>query len=396
MAWAALFATISILILAGSDHSVVSTYRDATIQWFAGRNIYTDTGHGFLYLPAAAILFAPFAWLPPAACEIAWRLMVIGGFAIGVRRLGKLAEGGQSDSTFALLTLAALPPALACARNGQSTLIMAGLMMSACVDLAEGRRGRAVLCATLAVALKPLAVVLLLLAPFIDRRLAWRAALGFVAILCLPFVTQQPAFVIDQYVKCAQMFRASSHCGMIELWAQPFSVLGLLGINVSESTQTAIRLIAAGGAIGLCLAARSRTRSTRAVEYLLAISVLYILLFNPRTENNTYAMLGPVIGLSLVAALVLKPPSRAAVLFLSTLVTLMAVGDALVRLFVPEGEHIWMTPCLAVLFSVYLIHRLFFREGRRPTLPPAETDVPGSESLRGPHLAKRGSTAGVR
>ena len=396
MAWAALFATISILILAGSDHSVVSTYRDATLQWFAGRNIYTDTGHGFLYLPAAAILFAPFAWLPPAACEIAWRLMVIGGFAIGVWRLGKIVEGRQSDSTFALLTLASLPPALACARNGQSTLIMAGLMMSACVDLAEGRRGRAVLCATLAVALKPLAVVLLLLAPFIDRRLAWRAALGFVAVLCLPFVTQRPAFVLDQYAKCAQMFRASSHCGMIELWAQPFSVLGLLGINVSESTQTAIRLIAAGGAIGLCLAARSRTRSTRAVEYLLAISVLYILLFNPRTENNTYAMLGPVIGLSLVAALVLKPPSRAAVLFLSTLVTLMAVGDALVRLFVPEGEHIWMTPCLAVLFSVYLIHRLFFREGRRPTLPPAETDVPGSESLRGPHLAKRGSTAGVR
>jgi alpha-1,2-mannosyltransferase len=396
MAWAALFATISILILAGSDHSVVSTYRDATIQWFAGRNIYTDTGHGFLYLPAAAILFAPFAWLPPAACEIAWRLMVIGGFAIGVWRLGKIAEGGQSDSTFALLTLASLPPALACARNGQSTLIMAGLMMSACVDLAEGRRGRAVLCATLAVALKPLAVVLLLLAPFFDRRLAWRVALGFVAVLCLPFVTQRPAFVLDQYAKCAQMFRASSHCGMIELWAQPFSVLGLLGINVSESTQTAIRLIAAGGAIGLCLAARSRTRSTRAAEYLLAISVLYILLFNPRTENNTYAMLGPVIGLSLVAALASKQPSRAAVLFLSTLVTLMAVGDALVRLFAPEGEHIWMTPCLAVLFSAYLIHRLFFRERRRPTLPPAETDAPGSESLRGPHLAKRGSTAGVR
>jgi len=396
LAWAALFATISILILAGSDHSVVSTYRDATIQWFAGRNIYTDTGHGFLYLPAAAILFAPFAWLPPAACEIAWRLMVIGGFAIGVWRLGKLAEGGQSDSTFALLTLASLPPALACARNGQSTLIMAGLMMSACVDLAEGRRGRAVLCATLAVALKPLAVVLLLLAPFFDRRLAWRATLGFVVILCLPFVTQRPAYVLDQYMKCAQMFRASSHCGMIELWAQPFSVLGLLGINVSESTQTAIRLIAAGGAIGLCLAARSRTRSTRAAEYLLAISVLYILLFNPRTENNTYAMLGPVIGLSLVAALALKQPSRAAVLFLSTLVTLMAVGDALVRLFVPEGEHIWMTPCLAVLFSAYLIHRLFFRERRRPTLPPAETDAPRSESLRGPHLAKRGSTAGVR
>jgi Glycosyltransferase family 87 len=396
IAWTALFATISILILAGSDHSVVSTYRDATLQWFAGRDIYTDTGHGFLYLPVAAILFAPFAWLPPAACEIAWRLVAIGGFAIGVRRLGKITEGGRSDSTFAILTLASLPPAMACARNGQSTLIMAGLMMSACVDLAEGRRGRAVLCATLAVALKPLAVVLLLLAPFFDRRLAWRAALGFVAVLCLPFVTQRPAYVLDQYMKCAQMFRASSHCGMIELWAQPFSVLGLLGINVPESAQTAIRLLAAGGAIGLCLAARSRTTSTRAAEYLLAISVLYILLFNPRTENNTYAMLGPVIGVSLVAALASTPPSRGDVVFLSTLVALMAVGDALVRLFVPEGEHIWMTPSLAVLFSAYLIRRLFFHEGRRSALPPAEVDEAFGETLRGPHLAKRGSTAGVR
>jgi hypothetical protein len=183
---------------------------------------------------------------------------------------------------------------------------------------------------------------------------------------------------------------------MIELWAQPFSVLGLLGVNVSESIQTAIRFVAAAGAIGLCLAARWRTTSTRAAEYLLAISVLYILLFNPRTENNTYAMLGPVIGLSLVAALASKRPGRAEVVFLSTLVTLMAVGDALVRLFAPEGEHIWMTASLAVLFSAYLIHRLFFREGRPPLLPPAKIGGAVGETLRGPHFSKRGSTAGVR
>ncbi len=110
----ALFATISILILAGSDHSVVSAYRDATRQWFAGGDIYTDTGHGFLYLPIAAILFAPFAWLPTAASEIGWRFVAIGGFAVGVYRLCGLAEGRRSDMKFALLTLASLPPALAC------------------------------------------------------------------------------------------------------------------------------------------------------------------------------------------------------------------------------------------------------------------------------------------
>jgi hypothetical protein len=116
--------------------------------------------------------------------------------------------------------------------------------------------------------------------------------------------------------------------------------------------------------------------------------VLYILLFNPRTENNTYAMLGPVIGVSLVAALASRPPSRGDVVFLSTLVTLMAVGDALVRLFVPEGEHIWMTPSLAILFSAYLIRRLFLPEGQRPIFPPAETDGAVGETLRGPHFGK--------
>jgi alpha-1,2-mannosyltransferase len=395
-AWGALFATISILILAGSDHSVVSAYRDATRQWFAGGDIYTDTGHGFLYLPIAAILFAPFAWLPTAASEIGWRFVAIGGFAVGIYRLCRLAEGGRSDTKFALLTLASLPPALACARNGQSTLVMSGLMMLACVDLAEERRGWAALWATLAVALKPLAIVLLLLAPFLDRRLAWRVAVGLAVILCVPFLAGRPAYVMDQYWKCTQMFRASSYCGIIELWAQPFCVLGLLGVKLSESTQTVIRVVAAGGAIGLCLVARFRSTPARAAEYLLAISALYILLFNPRTENNTYAMLGPVIGLPLLAALAANRPSRAEVTFLSVLLAGMALGDALVRPLAGDGEHIWLTPSLAVVFSLYLVHRLFFREPGRAHARGEPTNPRRHDVLRGPHAPMIGSTSGAR
>jgi hypothetical protein len=74
----------------------------------------------------------------------------------------------------------------------------------------------------------------------------------------------------------------------------------------------------------------------------------------------------------------------------------MAVGDALVRLFAPDGEHIWMTPSLAILFSAYLIHRLFFRERRRSTTLPAEIDRPRNKAIRAPHMARRGPTAGVR
>ena len=323
-AWAALFATISILILAGSDHSVVSAYRDATRQWFAGGDIYTDTGHGFLYLPIAAILFAPFAWLPTAASEIGWRFVAIGGFAVGVYRLCRLAAGGRSDTKFALLTLASLPPALACARNGQSTLVMSGLMMLACVDLAEERRGWAALWATLAVALKPLAIVLLSLAHpgspagVADGRWTGRHPLRAVSGRSSRL---RDGSVLEVHADVPRLVL----CGIIELWAQPFCVLGLLGIKLSESTQTVIRVVAAGGAIGLCLVARYRSSPPEPRNICWRSLRFTSCCFNPRTENNTYAMLGPAIGLPLLAALAANRPSRAEVAFLSVLLALMAI-----------------------------------------------------------------------
>jgi alpha-1,2-mannosyltransferase len=396
VAWALLFAIISILILAGSDHSVVSAYRDASVQWFSRHDIYTDSGHGFLYLPVAALLFAPFAWLPTAGWEIAWRFVGIAGFAIGVHRLCKIAAGPRSEATFALMTLASLPPALACARNGQSTLIMSGLMMLACVDLAECRRGRAVLWASLAVAFKPLAIVMLLLAPFLDRRLVWRTAVGLAVILGVPFLTAPPGYVVDQYVKCIQMFRASSYCGIIELWAQPFSVLALLGLNLSESMQTATRVVAAGGAIALCVAARLRLNRERAAEYLLAISTLYILLFNPRTENNTYAMLGPVMGLSLIASLTARRPNRVQAICLSITLLLISAGDAVVRPLSGDGEHIWLNPSLAVLYAVYLVQQLFFRMPEATASSATQPVRPLAAAIPAPHLPRSQSPAGVR
>ena len=94
------------------------------------------------------------------------------------------------------------------------------------------------------------------------------------------------------------------------------------------------------------------------MEYLFSFSALYILLFNPRTENNTYAMLGPAIGLFTARWIVLSR-HRIAVAFLSLLVLFLAAGDELVRATSPPGEHIWLKPFLAILFLAYLVFHLF-------------------------------------
>ncbi len=272
-------------------------------------------------------------------------MLTIGSFAVGIRRLSTLAGRGLSVDLFPLLTLAALPPALSCARNGQSTLIMTATMLLATVELAvvdsdavepanarskSARLWLATLWLSLSLAFKPLALPMLLLVGALDRRMAWRLVLGVAAVLAFPFLFQSSHYVVSQYGKSLEMLRASSHCGMIELWAQPFSVLGSVGVNISEGAQTLVRMAAAVVTLVLCWQAQRRHATPRAMEYLFSFSALYILLFNLRTENNTYAMLGPAIGLFTARWIVLSR-HRIAVAFLSLLVLFLAAGDELVR-----------------------------------------------------------------
>jgi hypothetical protein len=243
---------------------------------------------------------------------------------------------------------------------------------------------------SLSVAFKPLTAVMILLVAALDWRMAWRLFVGVALVLLFPFLTQTPHYVADQYVKSLQMFRASSLCGMTELWAQPFSVLSLMGITVTESTQTLIRAAAALATLVLCLVAQRRRDSYGAVEYLFAFSVLYILLFNPRTENNTYAMLGPAIGV-FAAPWITNARHRAAVLFLSLLLFLLAAGDELVRVVAPPGEHIWLKPSLGILFLLFLVGHLFMPKGAAREPAGFESGFDSEVSSR-PVLAGAGTT----
>ena len=145
-AWAFLFAVTAVLVLAGSRRTVTGNYREAACLWFLGKDLYENTirtGHGILYLPQAAILFAPFTWLPYAVGEIAWRAVSISAFAAGLRRYASLAGRDSGAELFPLMTALSLPLAFSCARNGQSTLLISALMMLAVADLADRRWWRA-------------------------------------------------------------------------------------------------------------------------------------------------------------------------------------------------------------------------------------------------------------
>lgn len=358
--WGILFLVVAGIVFAGSMRTVVPSYRMAALSWVSSQGLYDGTGvGGFVYFPQAAILFIPFAMLPEVLGEALWRLLNIGVFAFGLHGFARLAGERTRTMLFPLMTLVAIPLAWDCARNGQATLAMTGMMLLALVDVARNQWWRATLWLMLSVALKPLSIVLVLLLMAIDRPLTWRLLLGMVALALFPFLTQHPAYVVQQYSACIQNTMTAAHVGVVAHgWTTPFTALRVAGLDVPERVQTVIRLVAALATLGICFLARKRHDAARSAVYVFSFAAAYILLFSPRTENNTYVMLGPAIGVFLAQAFLIEKRYAMGAL-LSVIAVSAAAGRGLARVLAPHTEAIWMSPLMGTCFGLYLLARFF-------------------------------------
>lgn len=365
LCWALLFITTAGIILSGSARTVFPAYREGALSWIAGDIIYKHIGvGGFTYLPQAAILFVPFSVIPRIAGEVLWRFVNIGVFAWGVYRSAGLLRTQRDREYFPLVTLIALPMAWDCARNGQATLAMTGLMLLAVVDAAHRKWWRTVLWLSLGISIKPLMIVLALLLIAIDRPLTWRGVVGMVVTAFIPFLTQHPGYVLDQYIACWRNFTTAAHVGASDAgWTSPFHALRLININTPEAIQTALRILAALGTLWLSLLSRRRHDSIRSAVFVFSLSVAYLMLFSPRTENNTYAMLGPALGSFFAAAYIDKHFSSS--MMLAAMSFGIVAGRGIERMLTPNVGTSWVSPLIAVCFTGYLMF-LFFGDGREP------------------------------
>ena len=171
--------------------------------------LYNGEGIGFLYLPQAAILHIPFALLPGPANEITWRILTIGVYALGLYRLSSLYSPVKRSRVFLLATLIALPIAFAGARNGQTTLLITGLMMLAAHSLTDSHWNRCALFLTAALAFKPSVLPFLLVLALFYRPLIGRLILGGFILAGLPYLTQTPRYVTSQYLAFGNSFQVT-------------------------------------------------------------------------------------------------------------------------------------------------------------------------------------------
>jgi hypothetical protein len=234
-------------------------------------------------------------------------------------------------------------------------------MLLAVVDIARTRWWRVVLWLCLGVAVKPLVIVLALLVLVIDRPLSWRLLVGMVVTALFPFVTQHPGYVLEQYAAFWSSMTKAVHVGAVDKgWTTPFNALQLAGVSVPEKLQTLLRLAAAFGTLVLCWLSRRRHDAVRSAVFVFSLSVAYLMLFSPRTENNTYAMLGPAIAVFLAAAYLIEQ-QRGEGLLLSCMAGALLGGRVIERVLTPHAGTSWVSPLVATCFTVYLLVR-FFRD----------------------------------
>jgi hypothetical protein len=198
-----------------------------------------------------------------------------------------------------------------------------------------------------------------LLLAAVYRPMVWRVLVGAAIIAFMPFMTQHPTYVMQQYAAFWSTFTNAAHVGTItQDWTSPFHALRLAGVNIQEYVQTGIRIAAAFATLALCIVAREKHDSARTAVLVFSLAVLYVILFSPRTENNTYAMLGPAIAFFLSQSfLALK--RYASALLLTAIVFLLMGSRQIERMLTPHAGTSWLSPLMAVLFSGYVVLQVF-------------------------------------
>jgi hypothetical protein len=295
--WGVAFVTVIGLVLGGYAHcDPYLTYAEAARRFLAHQPLYeTNTIDHFQYLPHAAMVFAPFAWLGTPAGDIAWRAIGWSLFALGVWRLARLSPA-PSGKNFLVATCLTIAPAIGSLANGQANLAIAALTLHAAADLIAQRWWRATVALTAGLALKPLMAVIALLVLALHRPMRWRIPIALGVLFVAPWVAiGDHQYVMIQYRDFLHKMQLSGAPN--RLFEDVRGLAWTLGWHMPHSILMVLRVFAALGTLWACVLARRRFLEPHASELVAAFAVAYLMLFNPRTQANSYVMAAPFAAL---------------------------------------------------------------------------------------------------
>lgn len=301
--WCGTLLFISLRIALGYNHfDSWFVYADAALDFAARRPLYTDGIDGFQYLPSAALVMLPWARLGAPVADIVWRATIWLLLAHAIWRSTCILSAADRPRRFLIATVLALGPSLSSLVTGQANLAIAGLMLQGANELALRRWWRAAAWLAVGFAVKPLAATMILLTCVLYPRMTWRLAITVCAVALAPFAWAPRAYVLDQYR--AWLTKLALSAAPDRFFEDLRGLLHSVGIAAPHGVLRAVALAAAVGAVALCLQVRRRWPGRPASLLVFAVAGVYLMLFNPRTQPNSYVIIVPAAALA--AALLVR------------------------------------------------------------------------------------------
>jgi alpha-1,2-mannosyltransferase len=365
--WVLYALILAIVVAVDPDRRTVTpNYRQAAEKWWQGEeDIYFAKKKGFLYLPQSAILYSPFTIGPKRVGEPLWRIVSLGALAWGLWRATRLIGPPGAPSAFALVTAVVIPSSFASAGNGQMNILLSALMLHTAVDWARNNNLRAAAWLCIAFCLKPLALVFLLLAFALGPKLRLPLIAGLVLSFAIPFLHPNPSYVWSQFVLGTEVMISASQPDQHN-FCDLSGMFLTFGWELPPQFWTGVRLFMAPVTLLLSWIALRRYPEPWGELFVLALASTYLMLFNPRTEANTYILLSPVVALLMVRAFSLQGKIVTALLLC---IYLLALGvDSYGPLHRPT--NLWLKALATCGFAVYLA-RAILSEKSRITNPQA-------------------------
>lgn len=355
--WIVPLLVIAVMVAINPRRRTVTldSYHFAAAQWWAGNDLYVGPS-GMNYLPHFAVLFSPFHWLPLWAGEVLWRLCAGATLAGGLWLLMRALFQSAPERPFFWATLVAMPLTMTSLRNGNANAILGGVILLAIVALLGSRWWLAAAWMALATMIKPLGIVLLMLAPLVFQPMRWRLPIAILGLLVFPFLFASPAYVWQQHHGAWTNLQA---CAVVSehRFADLNGLLRTFGTPLGPAVSQVVRVAAGALTAALFILGARRLRGPLPCLWLHALTTSYLMLFNPMNEENSYGILSP--ALAAWTAYLLFAPDAAGARKQGWLILAMSLSMALlpniVRPLFQNHFALFWHPFMTIVFLAVLL-----------------------------------------
>lgn len=352
--WIIFGVVVSVVVAVDPDgHSATKEYRKASTNWWAQNKIYQKK-NGYLYLPQEAMLYTPYNVLPVRVGEPFWRLTMLALLAWSMWQAARWLAPRHREQLFLAATVLVIPSALASAQNGQVNMALAGIYLLTASALADRRWIFAAFLLVISLALKPISVVPILLCGALYAPLRIPLAVGLVALFGSAYLHPSPAYVQSQYeLFITTLLKAGKPTG--NTWCDYAGIFRTLDIPIADKLNTLIRAVAALVTLGLCWWVTRGRDAIRGAFTMMLLAVIYLMLFNPRTETNSYVMLGTFAAVWAAYEIAVRRGSILAACLFGFAIILGT--ECYGRTILNATDH-WLKAVLTIAFGIWLVAKI--------------------------------------